>query len=440
MNSLQSLIKQHNDRSSPKITLIWLAFNIDTDINKEMELTQNLGRLEEVDLQKSFREVQRSSFTKWIIELLAPKHVMPVNLKIYDGSTDPDDYISRFVRAANQGEWQMLVWCRMFQQILDGLARGWFDHLENGRQMRRCRLSKSDGWMRLRFLDHIPRTVTDMMKRVDDFVKSEEAFERQIFQEGSSLIRAKSMDIKMRRFLGWQEARMYEPPRSGLESLTKFPKEILATKPLLRLPPTLLRRQLEIALESGNLNHMLKDVRQKGGHKGNHWENPTRHHDGGHDGKEAEIEGYLVRRVLVDEGAAVHIMFEHCFKNLPTGIEARLAETQHNPVGFLGEELTPLGKIELEVAFENGGLVRRTMMKFTVVRAASSYNGRIATLISRKAIISKCQRLKEKQLLRAENTAEGKNCVPKNQNAVGELVEEQPGCIRMAAVRHGRDT
>ncbi|GJY15173.1 hypothetical protein Tco_0385595 [Tanacetum coccineum] len=31
---------------------------------------------------------------------------------------------------------------------------------------------------------------------------------------------------------------------------------------------------------------------------------------------EAEVEGYLVRRVYVDEGSSVEVMFEHCFENL----------------------------------------------------------------------------------------------------------------------------
>nr|GEW89985.1 reverse transcriptase domain-containing protein [Tanacetum cinerariifolium] len=37
----------------------------------------------------------------------APSHRMPTNLKIYDGSTFPDDHVTCFVGAANQGEWQM---------------------------------------------------------------------------------------------------------------------------------------------------------------------------------------------------------------------------------------------------------------------------------------------------------------------------------------------
>ncbi|GJZ20578.1 hypothetical protein Tco_0557168 [Tanacetum coccineum] len=38
---------------------------------------------------------------------------------------------------------------------------------------------------------------------------------------------------------------------------------------------------------------------------------------------EAELEGYLVRRVYVDAGASVEVMFEHCFENLSSAIKAR---------------------------------------------------------------------------------------------------------------------
>ncbi|GKA49190.1 hypothetical protein Tco_0742148 [Tanacetum coccineum] len=43
---------------------------------------------------------------------------------------------------------------------------------------------------------------------------------------------------------------------------------------------------------------------------------------------EAEVEGYLVRRVYVDEGASVEVMFEHCFENLSPLIMARLRYSQ----------------------------------------------------------------------------------------------------------------
>nr|GFC85592.1 reverse transcriptase domain-containing protein [Tanacetum cinerariifolium] len=86
------------------------------------------------------------------------------------------------------------------------------------------------------------------------------------------------------------------------------------------------------------------------------------------------MEGYLVRRVYVDEWSLVEVMFEHSFENLNPKIKDRLKEAQTDLVGFAGEVSKPSGKIELEVCFGNGGLCRRTSMKFIVVRAPSPYN------------------------------------------------------------------
>ncbi|GJW22790.1 reverse transcriptase domain-containing protein [Tanacetum coccineum] len=89
---------------------------------------------------------------------------------------------------------------------------------------------------------------------------------------------------------------------------------------------------------------------------------------------EAEVEEYLVRRVYVDEGSSVEVMFEHCFENLPEKVRAGLRETRTDLVGFAGEIAKPLGKIDLEVCFGNEGLSRRTSMKFIIIRAPSPYN------------------------------------------------------------------
>ncbi|GKG53846.1 hypothetical protein Tco_0555246, partial [Tanacetum coccineum] len=69
---------------------------------------------EDEDLQNPHKEVLKSPFTRRIIELSAPKHRIPTNLRIYDGSIDLDDNISCFVEESNKGEWQMPVWCIMF--------------------------------------------------------------------------------------------------------------------------------------------------------------------------------------------------------------------------------------------------------------------------------------------------------------------------------------
>ncbi|GKF57439.1 hypothetical protein Tco_0170976, partial [Tanacetum coccineum] len=131
--SLETLIKQHNEIiGTPIVTPICLNFNEDGDGNKGKDDRQGPRDEGDEDLKKPYKEVMKSSFARRIIEFSAPSHRMPTSLKIYDGSTDPDDHITRFVREANQGEWEMPVWCRMFHQTLDGPARGWFGRLPNG--------------------------------------------------------------------------------------------------------------------------------------------------------------------------------------------------------------------------------------------------------------------------------------------------------------------
>ncbi|GKF28619.1 hypothetical protein Tco_0094961, partial [Tanacetum coccineum] len=60
---------------------------------------------------------------------------------------------------------------------------------------------------------------------------------------------------------------------------------------------------------------------------------------------EAEVEGYLVKQVYVDEGSSIEVMFEHCFENLNARIKAKVKETQTDLVGFAKEISKPLGKI-----------------------------------------------------------------------------------------------
>ncbi|GJR16163.1 reverse transcriptase domain-containing protein [Tanacetum coccineum] len=201
-------------------------------------------------------------------------------------------------------------------------------------------------------------------------------------------------------------------PVLTLDALTKHPKDILATKTQLRLAPLRpminpqrggnmdrfcdyhqekghhtndchhLRRQLEAALESGKLNHLIKDKKRKAREEIDKWMDtpitfPSISTEDVLDEPlivEAEVAWYLVRRIYVDRGALMEVMFEHCFENLSPEIKPKLKETQTNLVGFIGEATKPLGKIELEVCFGSEGLCRRTTMKFTFIRAPSPYN------------------------------------------------------------------
>ncbi|GKB80561.1 hypothetical protein Tco_0947456 [Tanacetum coccineum] len=97
-----------------------------------------------------------------------------------------------------------------------------------------------------------------------------------------------------------------------------------------------LKRQLEAALESEKLNHLVKDVRQRGNNQGRQARNNNTN--------DKVINMVYVRA----EGAAVQVMFEHCFRNLPMTLQARLTQTQMELVGFSGEQLLPMGVISVQ--------------------------------------------------------------------------------------------
>ncbi|GKB08037.1 hypothetical protein Tco_0836321 [Tanacetum coccineum] len=195
------------------------------------------------------------------------------------------------------------------------------------------------------FASNVPKTVDEIMKRLDEFVRAEEAYalaklppgesrdihRRLSFSAGSRDVHQRltflasrrddrdGRNIKGKDFRKGDYRNSYKtrdnfstgrhrdyrapyPQREQtngavpvllLDSLTKCPKEILATETQLQLPPPRpvanplktgdpkkyydyhqdkghhtndyiqLRKQLEIALELGKLNHLMKDLRQR---------------------------------------------------------------------------------------------------------------------------------------------------------------------------------
>nr|GEU81940.1 hypothetical protein [Tanacetum cinerariifolium] len=293
----------HNNLPSGSVRPIRLSFDDERGIKEERD--------DDEDLRKPYKEVIKLLFSRRIIEFSALNHRTPTNLKIYDGSIDLDDYISRFMGAMNQGEWEMHVWCRMFQQTLDGPAKGWFDCMPNGcinnwTDLHKAFVERFEHWTKemsyipdvlivmqistfmsnskflklaRRFSDQVPKTVTKMMRRVDDFVKSEEAFKsielpkgehpkggqgmqfigsrppRTTYRSGPPRVNSYNNNRRDhyqpyvpprpqdQRFDNHRhENRMYdnqsqEVNRLRLDSLTKLPNEILAIKLHLQLPP-----------------------------------------------------------------------------------------------------------------------------------------------------------------------------------------------------------
>ncbi|GJW47778.1 reverse transcriptase domain-containing protein [Tanacetum coccineum] len=233
VSALKSLLKSHNQKN--KGDPIRLDFETEDTEVQDHNIVKGKEVIDE-DLRNPFKEARRTYLTRRIIEFAGPEYKMPNIIKLYDGTTDPENHLSCFASAANSGEWPMPVWCRMFQQTLDVSARGWFEHLPHDninewadlseafaarffvrracfkepheitkivRKANESLTSFKERWtvetgfimgvpevMKIssfmdsvksselvnRFSDKVPTTVNEMMERLDDFARSVEAY------------------------------------------------------------------------------------------------------------------------------------------------------------------------------------------------------------------------------------------------------------------------
>ncbi|GKC99124.1 hypothetical protein Tco_1169399 [Tanacetum coccineum] len=73
ISSLETLIKEHNEKDGTRITPIRLTFDGEAKINKGKD-NKGSGEEKEEDLKRSYKEVLKSLFTRRIIEFSAPNH------------------------------------------------------------------------------------------------------------------------------------------------------------------------------------------------------------------------------------------------------------------------------------------------------------------------------------------------------------------------------
>nr|GEV98613.1 reverse transcriptase domain-containing protein [Tanacetum cinerariifolium] len=118
---------------------------------------------------------------------------MPINVKTYDGTGDPEDHVKNFQAAAQVERWAMPTWCHMFNSTLIGAAR------ESTTSSKRTKRPSKTLWnssiwkpstcMRIsRFMHgvnnpeltkclnkHVPKTMEEMMITTIAFVRGEVA-------------------------------------------------------------------------------------------------------------------------------------------------------------------------------------------------------------------------------------------------------------------------
>ncbi|CAA0829055.1 Unknown protein, partial [Striga hermonthica] len=88
----------------------------------------------------------------------------------------------------------------------------------------------------------------------------------------------------------------------------------------------------------------------------------------------AEVAGFDVKRVFIDTGCSVNVMFYDCFVQINKELNIELKPVTTALCGFNGGEVIPMGEVSLPVALGAGELRKVLMVRFVVVGAESSYN------------------------------------------------------------------
>ncbi|GJW99196.1 reverse transcriptase domain-containing protein, partial [Tanacetum coccineum] len=257
------------------------------------------------DLSMPYRRHKPMPFTSRITRFRYHRRAkLPPNVRVYEENKYPEDHLSIFSSAAEQEEWPMPVWCKMFRQTLSGSTRNWFDSLDP---------KSVDGYEELsnKFLEEFSQ-----QKRYDKDPTEIHGIERkpneglQVFMDS---FKAESAHIKgvpplMRRGkelgLSSKERRLLTPLKSsdlliGKRALVKLASLKVITKEILVMdnvnfpppPPMMgtpekrnmnkfcdyhqdrghntndcyhLKKQIEEAVALGRLAHLVKDIRQSG--------------------------------------------------------------------------------------------------------------------------------------------------------------------------------
>ncbi|GJV67645.1 reverse transcriptase domain-containing protein [Tanacetum coccineum] len=407
------------------------------------------------DLSVPYRRPKPLPFTSKITRFRYHQRAkLPPNVQVYEGNKDPEDHLSIFSAAAEQEQWPMPVWCKMFRQTLRGSARNWFDSLDP---------KSVDGFEELsnKFLEEfsqqkmydkdpteirgIKRKPNEGLQAFMDCFKAESAHIKGVplvlrisaFMHGHGHPElAKKLNDKISKIVDemWERVRAFirgrqlrtRPKPSGLLDGKRVLVRLVGRKTKMGLeievieggkeiiamdnmnfppPPSMvgnpekrnmnkfcdylqdrghnmndcfhLKKQIEEAVASGRLDHLVKDIRQ-GGQKGK----------GSAKGKEKVInmvrsQGYRKRpyeRVehWMDNAITFPSVPRYQLMNCPVVVEAMIKGFRvrriHVDGGFSGEVSYPMEVIDLEVTMGECGRTRTVIMEFAVVNSPSPYN------------------------------------------------------------------
>ena len=87
------------------------------------------------------------------------------------------------------------------------------------------------------------------------------------------------------------------------------------------------------------------------------------------------VQNHNIDRMYVDGGAAVNILYAHCFEKLDPSIQKQLRPTRASLVSFVGDSTSPIGQIRLLTTVGSAAHSVTAWVHFMVIRSPSLYNG-----------------------------------------------------------------
>nr|GEU94975.1 reverse transcriptase domain-containing protein [Tanacetum cinerariifolium] len=122
--------KHHNKRASSHKTEALSKSEGSAGGHWKSRSKKQRSNIKDDDLSRPWLCVETDSFTPRVRYFDLPKRTrMPSHVKTYDISEDSEDHLKIFQAPAKVKHWAMPTWCHMFNSIITGSARVWFDDL-----------------------------------------------------------------------------------------------------------------------------------------------------------------------------------------------------------------------------------------------------------------------------------------------------------------------
>ncbi|GJV37301.1 reverse transcriptase domain-containing protein [Tanacetum coccineum] len=273
-----------------------------------------------------------------------------------------------------------------------------------------------------RLNERVPKTLEEMMTTTTTFIQGETAA-----MSKKKVHTPWKLQDQTKRYTSERRSDFRNQPRDGRGSnkftpLNRTPKEIFAAEmEKFKPPPPMvtpadkrssnkfcefhndkgqntdecmqLKKQIEELVKAGKLSHFIKEIRQdKDKQKNGKKEAPITFlplsANKGTEGPlviEAEIEGYAIHRMYVDEGSSMEVLYEHCFNRLRPEIKSQMALATTSLTGFIRSP-SPYNGIIGRHGIREIQAVPSTahgMLKFPV-------NGRVVTIRSTILMLKEC--------------------------------------------------